>query len=205
MASLKKEWVLTREALDKLLACLDADRERAAEKYEDLRQTLTTYFEFRDVPTPEDLVDETFDRVARRLIEGQEIYASNPASYYYSVARNVWREYLVRPGKAVSSLDELPPGRDFPAENPSESNERVLELDERERRLDCLEQCLQAMEAPARELLTNYYQGERDVKISKRKALAVRLGVPPNALRIRACRLRAKLEECVRGRLRSEC
>ena len=36
----KKKWELTREAFDKLLVSLDADREVAAERYEVVRQKL---------------------------------------------------------------------------------------------------------------------------------------------------------------------
>lgn len=86
LPSLKKEWVLTREAFDKLLACLDRDRERAAEKYEEIRNALITFFEHRGCLSPQEYADETINRVARRLSEGKEIYANNAASYFYGVA-----------------------------------------------------------------------------------------------------------------------
>ncbi len=38
-------WTLTETALTRLLQCLDADPDLAGQKYEDLRQTLTRYFE----------------------------------------------------------------------------------------------------------------------------------------------------------------
>ena len=198
MASPGKDWVLTQDAFDGLLSSLDADRERAAERYEALRRALTTYFEFRDVAAPEELADETINRVARRLSEGKEIYAGNPSSYFYGVARNVWREQLAAPGKVVSSVDDLPPGR-AAAEDPFEASARRAERDAHERRLECLEGCLGGLKADERVLITDYYQGEKDVKIRNRKALAGRLDIPPGALRIRACRLRARLEECVRA------
>jgi hypothetical protein len=55
------------------------------------------------------------------------------------------------------------------------------------------------MKPDARELIRAYYEGEGEVKIRNRKDLAGRLEVPLNALRIRAFRLRAKIEECVRA------
>src|SRR5256885_4134102 len=61
---------LTGEAFSKLLARLDPDRERAGEKYEDLRRTLIRFFEWRGAPFPEEQTDETFNRVARKLDEG---------------------------------------------------------------------------------------------------------------------------------------
>src|ERR671938_30866 len=62
---------LTAEAFTKLLARLDPDRERAGEKYEELRRTLVKFFEWRGAPFPEDQADETFNRVARKLDEGR--------------------------------------------------------------------------------------------------------------------------------------
>lgn len=44
-----------------------------------------------------------------------------------------------------------------------------------------------------RDLLVRYYQGERSIR--SRKALAEELGVPMNALRIRAHRLRRRVEQ----------
>jgi hypothetical protein len=45
-----------------------------------------------------------------------------------------------------------------------------------------------------------YYQDEKRDKIDHRKGLAERLGIPLNALRSRAQRMRDRLEKCV-----SEC
>ena len=64
---------LTKEALDGLLECLSADRELAAEAYEEIRRKLITFFEFRGCLTPQDQADETIHRVARRI---QELYYS---------------------------------------------------------------------------------------------------------------------------------
>ena len=66
--------------------------------------------------------------------------------------------------------------------------------------LDRLEQCLAELPATDRALILDYYQGEQGVKIEKRRALAARLGVTANALSIRACRIRDKLEACVQAR-----
>ena len=78
---------LTGVAFAKLLDCLDADREQAGEKYEDLRRTLLRFFEWRGAPFPEEHADETFNRVACRLDEGVEI--KNLGGYCYQVARLV--------------------------------------------------------------------------------------------------------------------
>jgi DNA-directed RNA polymerase specialized sigma24 family protein len=75
--------------------------------------------------------------------------------------------------------------------------EHEEEAESEEKRLDCLERCLENMEPDSRKIIIQYYQGEQRVKIENRRALAERLGITVNALSIRACRLRDKLESCV--------
>ena len=89
----KKDWVLTQQAFDKLLACLNQDRTRAAERYEKIRRKLITFFEGRGCLHAEDLTDDTINRVARRLSEGTEIYSDDPTNFFFGVARRVLQEY----------------------------------------------------------------------------------------------------------------
>jgi DNA-directed RNA polymerase specialized sigma24 family protein len=56
---------------------------------------------------------------------------------------------------------------------------------------------LKKLSDESRELIVAYYREQQRAKIKLRKELAERLGIPLNALRIRAHRIRAKLEECV--------
>ena len=102
---------------------------------------------------------------------------------------------LLKPGGTLTIVDNVAFGL--------VRNRAHAERAEREKRLTCLERCLNAMSPDVRNVLTDYYQGEKDLKIRGRKAIAERLGIPLNALRIRACRHRAKLEECVRACLRA--
>jgi DNA-directed RNA polymerase specialized sigma24 family protein len=66
-----------------------------------------------------------------------------------------------------------------------------------EAQLACLRQCLAKLTADQRELITNYYQEEKRAKNNMRQALAQRLGLDMNALRVRACRVRDQLQACV--------
>ena len=193
-ASLKKNWVLTRAAFDGLLALLDADPERAGEKYESIRQALVTFFEYRASRFPEDDADETINRVARRIMEGQEIYTGNPASYFYGVARNVLKEQWDSQRSTSAALEGLRPLNPV-SDDPLDSEKESLRL--RERQLDCLERCLEELAAKDRDLISAYYLGETAIKVQNRKQLAARLGIPLNALRIRALRIRERLEACV--------
>src|SRR5579863_10153854 len=47
------------------------------------------------------------------------------------------------------------------------------------------------------QLIMKYYQGDKQARIEARRDLATRLGIPLNALRIRAHRIRVHLEGCV--------
>ncbi|MBI3950500.1 MAG: sigma-70 family RNA polymerase sigma factor [Acidobacteria bacterium] len=178
----KKEWILTQGAFDKLLVCLDPDRERAGEVYETVRRKLMKFFECRGCLFPEDYTDETIDRVVRKIDEGEELH--KPSSYFYSVARMVFMESLREQEKERAALEHQPP-RPAPAD-PDESD-----------RLQCLNRCIQSLSPESHELVIRYYQGEKGVKIENRQRLAERLKIPVNALRIRACRLRKGLEVCV--------
>jgi len=179
---------LTAEAFTKFLACLDAERERAGEKYEDLRRTLIRYFEWRGAPFPEEHADETFNRVARKLDEGVEI--KNVGGYCYEVARLVCLEAW----KGDDSRRE--PLLETHRQNTVVTNTTDAAL-ERELLLDCLEECLSRLPAESRALLVEYYQDEKRQRIERRKVLAAALGLRREALANRAQRLRDKLEECV--------
>jgi len=88
-----RSWTLDGQSFDRLLGLLDSDRDRAGERYELIRTQLVRIFEWRGCPYPESLADETIDRVGRRLEQGEQIRAADPALYFYGVARNVLKEY----------------------------------------------------------------------------------------------------------------
>jgi RNA polymerase sigma factor (sigma-70 family) len=188
--------LLTREGLDTLLAALDADRERAGEKYQAIRRRLVKFFEWRRCPSPEDFADETIDRVGRRVAQGEQIQASDPGSYFYGVARNVLRESWRRSRRHE---DEPLAARPEPTDDPARRERDEQAAREGERRLACLEGCLERLAPESRRLLLEYYEGEKGPRIARRQALADQLGIAPNALRIRVHRLRERLEPCVRA------
>jgi len=176
--------VLTPEAFEKLLACLDSNRERAGEKYEQLRLKLVRFFEWRGALFPEDQADEALNRIIRRIDEGEEI--RNLSNYCYGIARLLLLESLKELEHKRAALDELPTRQSAP-EDPGEG----------ELRLRCFEDCMSSLPLQTCELITQYYQKEKRAKIEHRKELAAQLGIPLNALRIRAYRIREQLETCV--------
>jgi DNA-directed RNA polymerase specialized sigma24 family protein len=167
---------LTQEAFDALLAWLNPEREQAGRRYEDIRRRLVKIFTYRGCQEPEDLADETINRVARKVGELAGTYSGDPALYFYGVANKIHHESL-RKNRKTPPYQPPPPGS--------------------EQEYECLERCLEAQGARSRELVLQYYQGDKRTKIEHRRELAGRLGIPINALRIRAHRIRAALRDCV--------
>lgn len=196
-----KNWVLTQEAFEMLLASLNPNREMAGKKYENIRQKLITFFECRQCFRPEECADITITRVARKLSEGKEIYASDPASFFFGVARRVLQEYWDDRSKNSVPLDLLGL-KSEPSQDPGESEKREAERLLLEQQIECLESCLEELPYESHELIIEYYHGEAGIKIKGRKKLAEKLGIQINALRIKALRIREKLEACVETCLR---
>jgi len=189
-------WTLDAPAFESLLAALHSDRARAADRYEGLRARLLKFFQWRGCAQPQELTDATIDRVARRLAEGAAITAADPYQYFHGVALNVLKEHWRAPDRAHEPLDGLGP-RPSTAEDPAVRMRADEERNERERRLECLEQCLNALAPESRSLVSRYHLGAGAGRIDTRRELASALGIPLNALRIRAFRLRQTLERCV--------
>jgi RNA polymerase sigma factor (sigma-70 family) len=182
--------------LIKLLAQFDADSERAGEKYEHIRSALVKFFECRGCSLPYDLTDETINRVARKVLQGAEIYPNALSGYFYGVARNVFREYLRSPESNTSAIDLLP-ASEQPYETPVQLEQNRYERVELERQLECLKTCLDNLPPETRKLIVSYYEGEERTKIDNRKRIAETLGISLSTLRIRAFRIKQKLEGCV--------
>lgn len=190
----KKEWVLTPDAFDQLLSWLDQGMASDGEKYLEMRRRLVGYFSRKRSAAPNDLADETLNRVARRLEEEGSIDTTDPAHYCYVVARFVLLESF-RKTKS-QSLDDL----SLLARTPTlaKAPDEGVEQEEQERRWQCFQQCMGSINRGARELIISYYYGDQGTKIQNRRALAAKLDITVNALSIRAWRIRNKLEACVK-------
>jgi DNA-directed RNA polymerase specialized sigma24 family protein len=177
---------LTRESLDSLLEWLNRDRESAGREYEKIRARLIKIFACRGCRVPEELADETIDRVARKVKEVADGYEGDPAFYFYAVARKVYLEYSK--GKpAPLPMPVPPPDRaDF------------------DQRLDCLDRCLDGLSSGSREIIIAYCGTEEEKKKKARKDLALKLGIGSNALWIRAHRIRNSLRSCMEECLRRQ-
>lgn len=175
---MNKNWSLSQEAFDALLDWLDSDREQAGIKYEQIRSRLIKIFTGRGCVDPEELADETINRVTSKLREIQSEFTGDPARYFFGVANKVYMEYLRRKTPSPPS----PP--------PPDSGRAELEY-------RCLERCIARLSEEDRALLLKDYGAKGRTQAERRKALADELGISLNALRIRVYRIRAGLKECI--------
>ena len=194
---MKKGWVLTQDAFDTLLSWLDADRERAGRKYQEIRVRLIKIFTCRGCYDAEELADETINRVIARVDDVVNGYQGDPALYFYGVSQKVQLEYTRK-----SRFRDAEVSVDVAAVDPIPADASLT--DDIEREYECLERCLEHLPADNRKLVLEYYQQEKRAKIDHRKLLASELGIAVNALRIRAHRIRRALEACVRDCLENQ-
>lgn len=178
----QREWSLSQDNFDELLAWLHPDREQAGKIYEDIRQRLIKVFIYRGSSIAEDLADETINRVAKKVHEIRSTYIGDPTLYFHGVARYVYLEYVKQ------APAPLPP---VLISEPEEAEESELEY-------ICLEQCMRRLTPDNRKLVIEYFQDEKRAKIERRKELTQRLNISLNALRIRAHRVCASLKKCMR-------
>lgn len=175
---------LTQKALDCFLKSLGPDRDSAGAKYLEVHRKLARFFEWRGCPAPEEHADEAITRVAKRLAEGEEI--RDPATYAIGVARFLLLEVhkeREKERKIAAAQPEVQPS--------------VADAQTPEQRAECLRRCLGRLSPDNRELILQYYEGEKGRKIENRKRLTENLHLTPTTLRMRALRIRESLLECV--------
>lgn len=185
---------MTAGAWDGFVRWLDEGGDSEGRSYLEMRRRLVAYFDRKNCRNPDELADETLDRVARRLEEEKTIETETPAKYCYTVARFVFMESLRSKDAKSDSIDQMSRLDELKATDGSDDEER----DEKEKMLSCLDKCSSELEPKNRDLIFGYYVGDERVKIENRRSMAARLGITVNALSIRAFRIRDKLEACVR-------
>jgi DNA-directed RNA polymerase specialized sigma24 family protein len=173
---------LTQKELETLLARLDPDRERAGARYLELHRKLVRLFEWRGAHPADELADETLDRAARRLTGGVELSTGDPFHYLRGIAFLIFKEVLRRVAAEQGALLAWRPPA--PAADAEE-----------ERRLACLDRCLEALPPDQRQLALRYHAGGDRIRL--RQQLGRELDLPLNSLRIRVHRLRKRLEDCL--------
>jgi DNA-directed RNA polymerase specialized sigma24 family protein len=176
---------LTSKELDRLLAHLDADREAAGVKYKELHTGLVNFFIHKGHSQPEDGADETLDRVATKLTGGEQI--NNIKGFAVAVARIIFLEDQRKRSRVQSAADIA----EYIRSITESADERLFNL---------MRRCLDRLPSEDRQFIDQYYiEGSNECVIQHRLALADRMNVTLNTLRLRIHRLRQKLERCLQA------
>src|SRR5215470_6900039 len=160
----RQKWSLTQTAFDSLLARLDSNRDIAADRYLRMRRDLVRLFEWRGCYSPDDYADETINRCARKIEQGEEI--RDVATYSIGVARMLLREMCRDRFRQARSLDETP--------EPCAWTEMHNDLEDR---IEALRLSLAVLSHDDRFLILNYYEGDKSDKITTRKMLSELFGI----------------------------
>ena len=174
------------ESFEEILAWLNPDRDVAANLYVQLRHDLAKLFMWGRCADPEEMTDEAFDRVARKVHEVRQTYEGDPRLYFRAVANNLIKENFKKM-KSYASLE----GVDPPQHETSRNAEEREEID------DCLQSCLRKLDAEKRKLILAYYAKEKQAKIDYRHELAQQLEISLETLRVRVFRIRGTIAECI--------
>ena len=172
---------VTRETFANFLDWLSPDRGRAGEEYERLRFRLSTFFAQRRCHFPDELADETINRVMMKIADEQ---IENKLAYCYGVARNVYRESLRRERNHldVSELQIAAPREEEEQSFPRE----------------CLDKCLAELPDESRNLILEYFSEVRQAKVEMHRRISEGLQTTQTALRMRVMRIKQRLKICVR-------
>lgn len=174
---------LNDSSFQTLLERLDGDPAR----YEDLRIKIAHLLLWRGCSEShaDDIADAVLDRVAQKLASGEEV--ENLNAFAAAVARFVLLEHS-RKKREEAVGDDLP----------EIAVEPDVDLDDPEPRLRCLRRCVTKFTDEDKKLVVGYYDTDADEKAkSARRRLAETFGLTLNALKVRACRLRMRLESCI--------
>lgn len=172
----KKE--ITVEQFAKFLAWLNPSEDAAGEEYERLRFRLITFFASRNCRFPEELADETLNRVTLKI--GEEIIEKKMA-FCYGVAKNVFLESL-RKEKEFLNIDDV---------------QVAVKEKEEDFSNQCLDKCLQELTAENRTLILEYFSENKSAKISLREKISETLELSKTALRMKIVRIKQKLKSCL--------
>lgn len=173
------------DPFDLFLSMLSSNRDTAEKKLKDIRRRLVIMLDCRGCYCSEDLAHEAMLSFVHRLPNMDPPFAGDPIPYLYTVAYNLYLDYI---DKQCQSLPD-----DF-TEIPGPDEDAVST---KEQLYKCLDACLDRMDPKSRELVLDYYRLEKQSKIDFRKSLAEKLGISVNALRIRLHNMRTDLEKCM--------
>ena len=182
-----KQRDLTKRNFDELLLWLNPDRQQAALKYQELHNNLVKIFTWRGCNDAEGLADETFDRVAAKVVEIRQTFVGDPSAYFYSIARLIVKEEHRRATHYVQWADD----DKFDVSVRDTGDTYTLE------EYDCFDRCFQELDRADQMNMSSYYLKQGQAKIEHHREMAEHMGISTGTLRVRMYRIREKLMKCI--------
>ena len=180
---------LTSESFDQLLNALSSDKTEAAVAYAKLRDSLVRFFQLKGDFVADEAADETLDRVVIKFSQNSAI--DNLTKYSFGVARFVFLERL------RSRQKEKIAAEGFYSDKIKVKAE--AEIDE----FLPLRECFENLAKDEKSILQTYFADIPYSKLTKkRQQLSIKLNIPLNNLRLKVFRLRHRLEDCVKVKLK---
>jgi DNA-directed RNA polymerase specialized sigma24 family protein len=183
---MKKGFHLGQSEFDALLDMLSDDREEAGEVYERIRSGLLRFFRYHGCTDVPDLVDETFNRVAPRTHKFNPSLNHKPEQFFYGFAALIAKEHKRKMARQVP-LDGHEP----------EAGSGLDDSFFKESEVDCLQSCMERLNADDRELIAEYHSLDGYARIELRQRMCKRLKCTSTALYARVSRIRARLNGCI--------
>jgi len=180
---------------EQLFPYLDANEQRAWERYGTICCKLITFFENKITVDPVDCLNKTFDRVVENISKGKIDQIPIEDNYFLKVAWYIFKESW-RKAQNTESIEDLSEGKIPPTDTEEEEDEN-LERVKKEQRLECLDKCMKELPENLQKLIINFHKCSGAEGIRIRKKMAKKLKITGNALRIKANRIRAKLGICL--------
>ena len=186
-----------RKKFENFLAWLNPNRDLAATRYVTIRDGLVKYFSRKtcrgdfNCPHAEELADETLDRVISKMDEVALNNGAEPERRIYAFAKYLRLEHHRQP-----QIKPFP--SDF-VERPSRKSDEAIE---KEAEFRCCDECLGELLFKDQRLVTEYFGHSGKERSRRRQQQADDLGITLSNLRTTACRLRKKLEECLKNCLK---
>lgn len=186
---MKKDFTLTPEGFDILLGWLSADRNRAGEKYEEIRDGLIRFFRYRGCSDAAALADETINRVALKLSEMNSEIEEITVSYIYGFAANVYHEHFRN-----KIVKEVPFNSELLLQtfkSPDADSENKMQK--------CLEKCMSNLSPDDKKLIVKYYSLGKGIKNKLRKKMAKDMDIQVGTLHTRVHRIKNILKNCIKN------
>jgi hypothetical protein len=180
---------VSNEKINELLKALSPEGEEAAIAYTKLQNSLVRFFQIKGDLDSLEAADLTLDRVALKI--SQETPIDDLTKYSFGVARLIFFERLRQSEKERKAADG------FYADKISEN------IDENSDSFTHHRECFESLESEEKQLLKDYFADLPHSKQNEnRSQVSVKYKISLSNLRLKVFRLRKRLEECVRNRLR---